>query len=304
MKNMFYGIDAISFGKRFTCNADCYQYLYAIKWANGYSCIKCGSKADVKGKTSFHRRCKKCSYDESVTSNTLFHKVKMPILKAFHILFRTVAKKKGMSSIELASEVGVQQKTAWRFKLKIKNAMSQEDKKKLTGKIQVDETLIGGYSEGNIGRSLEQKTAVLIATEELPDGRTGNLQMRVIENFKKDTLEVNIAEMVDKCATLKTDKFRSYVQMKNEGKDIEIGMSDNGNFLNELHKQILQFKNWLKGTHHKCSASYLQTYINEYEFRFNRRNCRVGIFNSIIFKIMNAVPKQYNDLITNCTLNT
>ena len=58
----------------------------------------------------------------------------MPILKAFHILFRTVTKKKGMSSIELSTEVGVQQKTAWRFKLKIKNAMIQEDKKNLNTK--------------------------------------------------------------------------------------------------------------------------------------------------------------------------
>jgi transposase-like protein len=304
MEDLFYGIDAISFSKKFTCNNDCYEYLYAIKWKNGYCCIKCGCKEDVKGRTSFHRRCKKCGYDESVTSNTLFHKIKIPILKVFHMLFRTVGKKKGMSSIELSTEVGVQQKTAWRFKLKVKDAIIQEDKQKLKGKVQVDETLVGGYSEGNIGRSLDQKAAVLIAVEELPDGRTGNLQMRVIENFKKDTLEVNIAEMVDGTATLKTDAFKSYEQMKKEGKNIEIGKSDKGNFLEELHKQILQFKSWLKGTHHKCSKSYLQTYIHEYEFRFNRRNCRTSIFNSIILKIMNAVPKQYNDLIITCDLNT
>lgn len=304
MKDLFYGLDGISFGKRFKNNEDCYDYLYAIKWVNGYNCIKCGGKVEVKGATSFHRRCKSCGYDESVISNTLFHNVKMPILKAFHILFRTVSKKKSMSSIELSTEVGVQQKTAWLFKLKIKNAMIQETKKKLEGTVQVDETLVGGYSEGSIGRSLEQKAAVLIAIEELPDGRTGNLQMRVIENFKKDTLSVNIAEMVDENATLKTDAFKSYVQMKNEGKNMEIGKSENGKFLKELHKQILQFKNWLRGTHHKCKENYLQTYIDEYEFRFNRRNCRAGIFNSIIFKIMNAVPKRYNQLIIPCSLNT
>jgi hypothetical protein len=304
MKDLFYGIDAISFGKRFTCNDDCYQYLYDIKWSKGYKCIRCGSADDVKGRTRFHRRCKHCSYDESVTSNSLFHKVKMPILKAFHILFRTVTKKKGMSSIELSTEVGVQQKTAWRFKLKIKNAMIQEDKKKLKNKVQVDEMLIGGYSKGNIGRSLNQKRAVLVATEELPDGRTGNLQMRVIEDFKKDTLETHIKEIIAKEAILKTDEFKSYVQMKNEGMNIEMNKSDHGKFLEELHKQILQFKNWLKGTHHKCNETYLQTYIDEYEFRFNRRNRRASIFNSIIFKIMNAAPKQYKHLIVPCTLNT
>jgi transposase-like protein len=278
MEDLFYGIDAISFGRRFTNNNDCFSYLYAIKWKNGYSCTKCGGKQEVKGATSFHRRCKGCGYDESVTSNTLFHNVKMPILKAFHLLFRTVAKKKGMSSIELSTEVGVQQKTAWRFKLKIKNAIIQEAKKKLNGKVQVDETLIGGYSAGNRGRSLATKAGVLIATEELPDGRTGNLQMRVIEDFTKDTLAVNIDEMVMENATLKTDKFKSYVQMQKEGKNMEIEKSEKGKFLEELHKQILQFKNWLKGTHHMCSEKYLQTYIDEYEFRFNRRNQRANIW--------------------------
>jgi ISXO2-like transposase domain len=141
--------------------------------------------------------------------------------------------------------------------------MIQEQQALLEGKVQVDEMLVGGYSKGNIGRSLETKAAVLIATEELPDGRTGNLKMRVIENFKKDTLEVNIAEMVSVEAILKTDEFKSYVQMKNEGKNIDMGKSDQGSFLEELHKQILQFKNWLKGTHHKCAEHYLSSSYNK-----------------------------------------
>lgn len=179
--------------------------------------------------------------------------------------------------------------------------MVQEQVPLLKGKVQVDEMLVRGYSAGNIGRSLKHKAAVLIATEELPNGRTGNLRMRVIEDFKKDTLAVNIEEMVSAEAVLKTDEFKSYVQMKNEGRNIELGKSDNAIFLEQLHKQILQFKNWLKGTHHKCAEQYLQTYINEYEFRFNNRNRRTRIFNLIITKIMNAIPKSYKDLIVVCS---
>ncbi len=106
-------------------------------------------------------------YDESVTSNTLFHNLQMPVLKAFHMLFSTVSKKKGMPSVELATEVKVQQKTAWLFKVKIKNAMIQEQQLLLKGKVQVDEMLVGGYCKGNIGRSLEQKVAVLIANRRI-----------------------------------------------------------------------------------------------------------------------------------------
>ncbi|MCY7420452.1 MAG: IS1595 family transposase [Chitinophagaceae bacterium] len=300
MDDLFYGINAIEFGKRFRCQADCQAYLYAIKWKNGYACKFCGCRDEIKGRTSFHRRCKDCRYDESVLCNTLFEGMRMSILKAFHLLFRTISKKKGMSSVELATEVGVQQKTAWKFKLKIKNAMVQQSQKKLEGSVQVDETLVGGYSKGNPGRSLETKSAVLLALEDLGDGKTGNIRMEVIEDFSADIIKIGIENMIAETATLKTDKFKSYLKIKKDGKDIETGLSNKGAFLDQLHKQIMCFKNWLRGTHHSCSAQYLQTYLDEYNFRFNRRNNRASIFNSIIFRFMNAVPKTYADLKAKC----
>lgn len=304
MNNLFFGIDAIQFNNRFKSEADCIQYLHDIKWGSGFGCIKCGHQEFYKGKTGLHKRCKSCRYDESVTANTIFHKIKVPLLKAFHMAFRTVGKKKGMSSIELSAEVSVQQKTAWLFRLKVKNAMSESAPPLLAGTIQVDETLIGGYSEGAIGRSLEEKQAVLVAVEELPDGRTGNVAMRVIENFKKDTLAININEIVEKEAALKTDAFKSYQSMKKDGRNIEIELSQKGQAHNIIHKQILQLKSWIKGTHHKYDKSHLQSFLNEYCYRFNRRNKRDKIFNSIIFKIMNGTPKSYNDLKPVCALNT
>ncbi|MFP5043126.1 IS1595 family transposase [Parasediminibacterium sp. JCM 36343] len=304
MDGLFLGLSGIDFGKKFRNNRDCAEYLYSIKWAGGYVCTVCGCTSGIKGRTSLHRRCSNCKYDESVTCNTLFHGVRMPLLKAFHLIFRTVCKKKGMSSVELATEVGVQQKTAWKFKLKIKNAMVQESQAKLQGDVQVDETLVGGYSEGCVGRSLEEKTAVLIAVEDIGGGKTGNIRMEVIESFKADIIGLGMDSMVATNAKIKTDEHKSYGKLKKEGRDIEMTKSEKGASLDQLHKQIMCFKLWLRGTHHKCKPSYLQTYIDEYVFRFNSRNARVSIFNSIIFKFMNAVPKIYVDLIVPCVQNT
>ncbi|MEP7320114.1 MAG: IS1595 family transposase, partial [Panacibacter sp.] len=182
---MFKSINAIEFSRQFTTNDDCYNYLVAVKWNKGYQCIKCGCADSYKGRTYYYRRCKQCGYDESVTANTVFHGIKMPILKAFHMVFRLTAKKKGMSTVELGNEVGVEQKTAWLFKRKVQSAMKRDKDDKLNGRVDVDETLIGGYSKA-VGRSTETKSAVLIAVEILPDGRTGNLQMQPIENFTAD----------------------------------------------------------------------------------------------------------------------
>jgi hypothetical protein len=186
---MFKGINAIEFSKKFTSNEDCYNYLMTIKWRKGYQCSKCGGSDSYKGRTYYYRRCKQCGYDESVTANTIFHGMKMPVLKAFHMIFRLTAKKKGMSTVELGTEVGVEQKTAWLFKRKVQAAMKKDRDNKLQGQVDIDETLVGGYSTA-IGRSAETKSVVLIAVEILPDGRTGNLQMQPIENFKADTLKI------------------------------------------------------------------------------------------------------------------
>ena len=140
---MFKGINAIQFSRKFVNNEICYEYLMEKKWSKGYSCSWCGCTNSKKGRTCYHLRCKECGYDESVTANTVFHGIKMLLVKAFYMVFRLTAKKKGMSTVELGSEVGVQQKTAWLFKRKVQAVLKEGGKDKLTGKVDVDEMLVG-----------------------------------------------------------------------------------------------------------------------------------------------------------------
>src|SRR5665647_2861249 len=172
--------------------------------------------------------------------------VKMPVLKAFHMIFRLTAKKKGMSTTELESEVGVQQKTAWLFKRKVQVAMKQNNHGKLKGKVDADETLIGGYTNKNKGRSLQSKEAILLATEKLPDGRTGSIRMQPIENFEALTLKYAFKDIIDDKANITTDHYRSYLNLKKK-MNIHTVLSKMGQSLEELHKEIMQFKNWLRG---------------------------------------------------------
>lgn len=292
---MFKGINAIEFNKQFSDDESCYQYLEQLKWAGKYNCSRCGFDGYSKGRTSRHRRCKRCGYDESVTANTVFHGIKMPILKAFHMIFRLTAKKKGMSTIELGCEVGVQQKTAWLFKRKIQVAMKQDNRIKLKGPVDVDETMLGfhtGCKEG--GRSLSKRAAVMVAAEVLQDGRTGNLRMQVLENFKAPTLKYALESMVGPNEPIRTDDYVSYLTVKQGGmNNITQVRSEKGKSLAELHRQIMQFKGWLKGIHHRWSKKHLYAYVDEYVFRFNRRNKRKAIFHSVICKMMHQVPHPY-----------
>lgn len=299
---MFQSINSIEFSKKFRNNEDCYQYLIGIKWAKGFQCSRCGCNEFYKGRTYYYRRCKSCYYDESVTANTIFHGMKVPILKAFHMVFRLTAKKKGMSTTELGAEVGVEQKTAWLFKRKIQAAMTRDKNDKLNGTVEIDETLIGGYSSAK-GRSTQTKQAVLIAVETLSDGRTGNVAIRPIENFTAVELKYAIKELVDDRAQIKTDRFQSYKSLSNQ-LSITTSHSENGSGLEQLHLQIMQFKNWLRGTHHKCSRQHQFAYNDEYVYRFNKRNMRPWIFNDLINRIMHQIPHPYNYLKTLCVYST
>ena len=296
---MFQGINAIEFSNRFKDNDSCYEYLYMKKWGNGYQCIRCGCKESNKGRTHYYKRCKKCGYDESVTANTVFHDMKMPILKAFHLMFRIGSKKKGMSTVELGNEVGVEQKTAWLFKRKIQEILG--DEAKLKGNVQADETIVGGYTQGteHRGRSLKDKSAVVVAAEILDDGRTGNINFETIENFEANTLKYALKDMIDANADIVTDQHKSYESLKGE-MNIQTQKSAKGKAMEEIHKQIMLFKNWLRGTHHKCSKALLKHYLNEYKFRFNLRNMRHRIFDILIGRLMHYPPLPYAGLKIKC----
>src|SRR5215471_16109647 len=135
---MFQGITIQQFNKFFQNEDDCKQYLFDFKWREGYRCRKCNSTKSCKGRTAFHVRCKTCGYDESATAHTLFHKIKIPLLKAFGMSFRITVRKKGMSTTELAKEFAVNQKSSWLFKRKSQEAMKSSGKHLLENKVEVD----------------------------------------------------------------------------------------------------------------------------------------------------------------------
>jgi len=301
---MFKGINAIEFNKKFFSNDVCYEYLLEKKWGKGYACSRCGCTEYKKGRTWYHRRCKKCGYDESVTANAVFHAVKMPVLKAFHMAFHLTARKKGMSTVELGAEVGVEQKTAWLFKRKVQAVMKKGGNDKLKGKVDVDEMLVGGYSEGEKGRSLETKSAVMVCVEKLDEGKTGNINFSVLENFEAETMKYAMQEIIEPDAHIKTDQNPSYESLKGDFKSLETMLSAKGSNFEELHKQIMLFKNWLRGTHHKCSKQHLHAYLDEYKYRFNKRNMRQWLFNDLIGRMMQDVPHPCSVLKTICAYST
>lgn len=102
---------------------ECSKYLAGLKWANGFTCRKCGNKNYCDGKIPYSRRCTRCKNEESASSNTLFHNIKFPLSKAFFIVHHILIGKNDMTSYDLAKKLNLRHMTCWNFKHKIENKL-------------------------------------------------------------------------------------------------------------------------------------------------------------------------------------
>jgi transposase-like protein len=296
---MFNVLTIHQFHKLYPTEEACLKYLMEVKWGKGYQCIKCKGTAFGKGRQWFYRRCKQCGYDESATANTLFHKCKLGMLKAFEIGFRLSVKKKGMSSCELAKEFGCCQMSAWLLKAKYQNAMKSSDKYPLEDEVEVDEFLVGGFSENEPGRSLGSKQLVVLAVEKVINKKgkvaIGRAYAKVIENASAEQLKPFFEQKIDVTSKVTTDGWRGYWPLQ-KGWTIEQKLSEKGKGFPALHTHIMNIKNWLRGIHHKCKGNRLQRYMDEFHFRFNRRSFLNTILDKLMERVVLMNPTPYKSI--------
>ena len=292
----------MKFYSRFQSDDDCYKYLADIKWENGYICRKCGHTHYYKGEKPYSRRCSKCKYDESPTTGTGFDKLEFPLLLAFHIAFKISTNKKGMSSLELSEEYELRQKTCRSFKWKIQQAMKSTCMYPLEGEVHVDEFFVGGEEEQKRGRSHGKKKLVQVALEVLPGKGVGRAYARVIDDASAKSLSPLFAEHIAKDAHVITDDWNGYKPLKKDYHNMEHRLSDDGNNFPDIHIHIMNIKSWLRGIHHHCSKEQFQGYLDEYHFRYNRRNNMDTIFDVLIRRMMAMKPiRLKNNILTMAT---
>lgn len=289
------------FQERFGSNAQCLEYLSKVKWSLGYSCIRCKNKKHIRGKRPFNRRCIKCGYEESPTANTLFHKVKFGISKAFEMAYDISSSKKGSNSIWLAERHGVKQMTAWLFRRKVQEAMKSSEKYPLLGEVHVDEFEIGTPQKGEQGRSKSEKKIRVIIALEYRNGKAGRGYAQVIEDYSAKSLGNIFNTHIDVNAQITTDGWSGYKPLIKKFPNFEQKLSNKGENFKMLHIQIRNFKNWLRGVHSYCSKELITKYIQEYFFRFNRLNFRKTILEKLLERMVLHKPITYNSAKCNAT---
>lgn len=197
-------------------------------------------------------------------------------------------------------------KTAWAWLHKIRTAMVNPNRTKLSGTVEVDECYIGGEEEGGKrGRGTENKSLVVIGVE-LLEGRNqlGRVRMKVVLDASANSLQGFIKENVGPGSKIITDGWSSYASICESGyvhivpKKFEV--ADEKNLLPHVHMIVSLLKRWLLGTHQGAvQEMHLQAYLDEYVFRFNRRKSaqRGLLFYRLLECAMFVPPTTLNDLL-------
>jgi transposase-like protein len=265
------------FDAMFATNEACMGFIGSLRWPEGFVCPKCGgTKFWITGRSLWH--CSACGRQQSPVEGTLLHRTRFPLKTWFDTAWHVCEQKNGMSALGLQRAMGFgSYHTAWEWLHRMRQAMVLPGRDKLTGEVQVDETFIGGVKSGKRGRGAAGKSLVLIAAE-IRGASIGRIRLLVIPDAKAATLLDAVFELVEKGSDVVTDGLASYADLPSRGFNHvvsrhtpEVGL----NLLPKAHRVASLLKRWILGTHQgSVGKEYLQQYLDEFVFRFNRRTSR------------------------------
>jgi transposase-like protein len=249
--------------------------------------------------------CKDCRAELSVTAGTVFHRSKLPLVTIFRALWWMVAQKNGVSAVGLQRVLGLgSYRTAWTWLHKFRRLMVFPGRDKLSGQVEVDETLVGGKRPGKRGRGAEGKSLVVIAIEVLGKG-TGRVRMSLIADASKKSLRKFITDNVETESTLITDGWKGYTGISKKGYchiiEDKTKLLDGEEILPNVHRIASLLKRWLLGTHQNYIGElYLRYYLDEYTFRYNRRRSKSRglLFQRLVSQGVVHKPIEYQ--LINC----
>ena len=262
--------------ERFPTEEHCIKYIEKIRWPDGkIRCPYCGHVVTGHKRSDGRYACGSCHRAFRATTKTLFHKSHHPLQKWFLLIVLMLNGKKGVSESQLARDVGIPQPTVWLMCHKIRKAMASDQGELLKGITEIDEFYEGGKPRkgngGGNGKSKRgrgtAKTPVLGVIE-----RGGDVRARVAQNITKDSIREFIEAHVDKSALIISDSYRAYHGISDKQVDHNRNFVDaEGTHTNSIESFWAVVKRGIFGQFHSVSKKYLNLYLTEFCYRFNRR---------------------------------
>lgn len=298
----------IEFTHQYPDEASCKASFRATRESEGITCRRCNSTAHYWKKDKECFECKKCKSRTSLRSGTVMEKSQLPFrywLLAIHLMTST---KKSISALEMQRQLGHKfYEPIWEMMHKIRSMMGKRDSNYiLDDTIEVDEGFFTQVKTGEKGekkeereqqkrgRGAQNKAKVLVMTSTEPvemynkhqkPSKLKFIKMTVLQDLKADMIEAQIKEMISPDATVKTDGFKSYSNLKYivaKHSQQVVAPKEAGVVFPWVHTMISNAKRTFAGIHHMMKTDYIQNYLDEFCYKVNRRYFQDKLFDRLL----------------------
>lgn len=290
------------FHSEFPDDSACLEYVKEQRWPAGMApCAKCGKSTKhhrVGNRTAY--ACQSCGTHIYPLAGTIFEKSSTPLKTWFYAMYLMGSTRCGISAKQIQRETGVTYKTAWRIFRQVRSMLSDDDLQLEGPTVEIDETYVGGVRKYGVGRPMrgDVKKIPVIAIVQ----RRGKAVAKVIPDVRSKTVFPIIKKHVAPGATIYTDELKVYdgLHMLKDGDTPRghvhhrIKHSERVYVRGDVHTNSVEglwslVKRGIGGVYHSVSPKYLQSYLDEFTFRYNRRHDGNRQFKAILLRASRQV---------------
>jgi transposase-like protein len=269
-------MELITFLERFGTEDNCREYLYKLRWPEGFICPKCGKKdAPFQIVSRNLYQCRYCTHQASVTAGTIMDRTKTSLRKWFLAIYLMGSDKRGCSALRLKRELKIAYDTAWTMSHKIRKAMGERDGLYLLqGTVEMDEAFFGSPDEGGKRGRGSDKTPVVVSLSLGEKGEPIYCKAQALAKVDSETILAFARRAVRPGSVILSDELNIYpILGKNEyvHRPKKADPAKEPEHLKWLHIIISNLKAFFSGTYHGLDSRHLQAFLDEFNFRFNRR---------------------------------
>jgi transposase-like protein len=315
-----HGLSLIDIREAFGSEKDCLDYLEAMRWPNGVTCLKCGSDKVASFKTNETTRERKnkkgeirevkvparhlyqcnaegCRFQFSATAGTIFDKSHLPLTSWFMAIGIVCNAKKSVSAKQMERDLGVNYRTAWHLNHRIREAMTGQHGL-FSGTVEVDATFVGGTYDPRRKRAPYDKQAVAGVLQRTAEDAHSKVKAFPVKKEIAKVMTGVIREHVKPESSLMTDEHKAYMMLSKDGWKHEIVAHTKDEWVRgDVHTQGIEnfwslFKRGVIGSFHSVSVKHLHRYLNEFSFRFNNRES-AEIFAMIVANLVIGTALRY-----------
>ena len=292
------------FEARLGTEQGCRDYLLGLRWPDGFVCPRCAGRSAWTTKRNL-LVCDSCGHQASLTAGTIFQDTRKPLTLWFRAMWWVTTQKSGASALSLQRILGLgSYVTAWTWLHKLRRAMVRPGRDRLRGWVEVDETYVGGLEEGVRGRETETKALVAVACEQDGPG-IGRIRLRRIADASAASLQGFIEQAIEPGSVVHTDGWDGYAGLDGKSYRHKVTVlkgrkQSPAQLMPRVHRVASMLKRWLLGTHQGgVSLEYLDYYLDEFTFRFNRRTSRSRgkLFYRLLQQAVAVDPVPYKGII-------